>query len=531
MALLTDINDLLNKRKVESDRIEFKKGWNPTAIYRSICAFANDIEDNGGGYILVGVEAIDGVPVRPVTGLSLTEIDNIQRKMNDYNNMFEPYYMPRPSVEEVDGKHILAIWVPSGVNRPYAIPSDVNAKLKKPTYYVRNGSNTVEAKGEILEELRSLASHVPFDDRPNPDIKLDDLSSSLMRDFFVNIGSKLKDQDLSGNNMMDVLEQMNMLEGPAERHYIKNIAAIMFCDHPEKFFPKTQVEIVFFPEGRERNPNNMFEAPVIHGSVPRMINDTLQYLRTMVIRKHIVKPKDDEHSEKSFNYPYQAIEEAVVNAFYHRDYCEYAPIEITVEPDRITIFNLGGPDHSISMEAIRRAKSLRSRRYRNVRLGDCLKELNLTEGRATGIPTIQDELRANGSSLATIETDEERSFFLIDLPCRADMVKNMVLEDIIRYNDTNGTDDFTINFTKDFIKDFTKENNIEISERQHDILLLLAKDHTLTSQKISQKISQKKPVSMRTILKDLAELQQKGFMRREGGRKNGYWQLLFLPLD
>ena len=222
---------------------------------------------------------------------------------------------------------------------------------------------------------------------------------------------------------------------------------------------------------------------------------------------------------------------AVVNAFYHRDYREYAPIEITVEPDRITIFNLGGPDHSISMEAIRRAKSLRSRRYRNVRLGDCLKELNLTEGRATGIPTIQDELRANGSSLATIETDEERSFFLIDLPCRADMVENLAIEKIIRYNDTKESGDFTKDFIKDFTKDFTKENNIEISERQYDILLLLTKDRTLTSQKISQKISQKKPVSMRTILKDLAELQQKGLLRREGGRKNGYWQLLFLPLD
>jgi predicted HTH transcriptional regulator len=97
--------------------------------------------------------------------------------------------------------------------------------------------------------------------------------------------------------------------------------------------------------------------------------------------------------------------------------------------------------------------------------------------------------------------------------------------------DTNGTENFTKDFIKDFTKDFTKENNIEISERQYDILLLLTKDHTLTSQKISQKISQKKPVSMRTILKDLAELQQKGFLRREGGRKNGYWQLLFLPLD
>ena len=36
MALFTDINDLLNKRKVEDNRIEFKRGWNPENIYHSI---------------------------------------------------------------------------------------------------------------------------------------------------------------------------------------------------------------------------------------------------------------------------------------------------------------------------------------------------------------------------------------------------------------------------------------------------------------------------------------------------------------
>ena len=40
----------------------------------------------------------------------------------------------------------------------------------------------------------------------------------------------------------------------------------------------------------------------------------------------------------------------------------------------------------------------------------------MTGGRGTGIPTIQDELTKNGSSRATIETDEQRSFFLIDIP-------------------------------------------------------------------------------------------------------------------
>ena len=134
-------------------------------------------------------------------------------------------------------------------------------------------------------------------------------------------------------------------------------------------------------------------------------------------------------------------------------------------------------------------------------------------------------------ALATIETDEERSFFLIDLPCRADMVENMAIDKIIRYNDSYGAVDFTKDFTKNFTKDFIKENEAELTERQKEILILLADDSTLTSQKISQKISQKKPVSSRTIKTDLFDLQKKGIISREGGRKNGYWQLLFLPME
>lgn len=42
MALPINVEDLLKQRKVESDRIEFKKGWNLDRIYRSICAFANN---------------------------------------------------------------------------------------------------------------------------------------------------------------------------------------------------------------------------------------------------------------------------------------------------------------------------------------------------------------------------------------------------------------------------------------------------------------------------------------------------------
>ena len=51
MVIPVNIEDLLHKRKIESTRI-FKTGWNPDKIYRTICAFANDFDNIGGGYII-----------------------------------------------------------------------------------------------------------------------------------------------------------------------------------------------------------------------------------------------------------------------------------------------------------------------------------------------------------------------------------------------------------------------------------------------------------------------------------------------
>ena len=57
-----------------------------------------------------------------------------------------------------------------------------------------------------------------------------------------------------------------------------------------------------------------------------------------------------------------------------------------------------------------------SRRYRNRRIGEFLKELDLTEGRSTGVPKILRVMKTNGSPAPVFETDEDRSYFLIRLP-------------------------------------------------------------------------------------------------------------------
>jgi ATP-dependent DNA helicase RecG len=82
MALPINIDELLHGNTVEWDRIELKKGWNPEDIIHSLCAYANDINNLDGGYIIIGVEEENGKAKLPPIGLRVQELDNIQKKIN-----------------------------------------------------------------------------------------------------------------------------------------------------------------------------------------------------------------------------------------------------------------------------------------------------------------------------------------------------------------------------------------------------------------------------------------------------------------
>ena len=520
MALPINVEDLLRHRKVESNRIEFKKGWNPDRIYRTICGFANDFDNIGGGYILVGVEEDNGVAKRPVCGLKTEQIDAIQKDIVNYNNKLNPYYLPRTEIAEVDGQNILVIWCPSGINRPYDVPEYVTNKTSQRKCYIRSGSSTVEAKGYILDELRDMTNRVPFDDRGNPDIKLSDISGVLVLDYLNKVGSRLA-ADFSGNDLESILEQMDLFVGPRENRMLKNVAAMMFCTTPEKFFPYTQVEIVIFPKGVLNDPNSIKEVPPIRGSVPQIIEETMRYLSTVIIHEHIIKPKDRAESIRHFNYPYQALEEAVSNALYHRDYRSREPIVIEIQPTEITISSATGPDRSISADAIREGRRMVTRYYRNRRLGEFLKELGLTEGRSTGIPTIQNELAKNGSPAATFETNDDRSFFVVKIPCH---IGEEGVPDIDIHDKENPKE------TKENPKE-TKENPKELTD------IIRARDLTETQAKLLQLIDSTPSITLKSLAEQLSltvdqvrtlrkQVEAKGiFLCRKGSTKKGSWEI------
>ena len=94
------------------------------------------------------------------------------------------------------------------------------------------------------------------------EISIADISPTLVWEHLSKAGSRLT-KEFNPSALQDTLEKMNLLTGPTERRLVKNVAAMMFCEQPDKFFPRTQVDIVIFPEGRIGNPNNLIEAPAI----------------------------------------------------------------------------------------------------------------------------------------------------------------------------------------------------------------------------------------------------------------------------
>ena len=147
MALPINIEKLLKGNIVEWERLDFKEGWNPEDVLHSMCAFANDMNNWGGGYIIVGVAEDNGTPVLPPKGLNLNQLDTIQKELVQLTFKVEPFVTIVSKPEEYMGKMVLVIYVPGGENRPYKAPVHLGKAEEKQgkVYYVRSSSVTRQA--------------------------------------------------------------------------------------------------------------------------------------------------------------------------------------------------------------------------------------------------------------------------------------------------------------------------------------------------------------------------------------------------
>lgn len=168
-----------------------------------------------------------------------------------------------------------------------------------------------------------------------------------------------------------------------------------------------------------------------------------------------------------------------------------------VLPDRIEILSHPGADRSISIEGLKNYRAT-SRRYRNRRIGEFLKELHLTEGRNTGFQKIIRALKANGSPLPIFETDDERTYFLTTF---------------LIHPEFTGSDDLVNDPVNDPVK---------LTDSEHKVLHEIEQDSGASYAKLAEVLG----ISESTVKRAIQSLKGKNLLQREGAAKNGKWIIL-----
>jgi len=503
MSLLINIADLLVGQKVESNRIEFKEGWNPSAILRTICAFANDFDNAGSGYVLIGVKEVNGIAQRPVGGVPENQLDIIQQELQRFCQLIQPTYHPRISIEEVDAKLIIAIWAPAGSNRPYKVPDNVESKNKINNYRIRWGTSTIKPNPEQERELIELTAKVPFDDRVNSRFEVGDLDFGLMREHLSKTNSRLFQE--SANLSLDELsERMNLCVGSSEHLFPKNVGLLMFSNDPAKFFPHAVIDVVHFPAGLAGE--ELEEVP-FRGAIQKQLSDVLSYLQKNVVRTITIKSNEKAEVDNISNYPYAALEEAIPNAVYHRNYEVLEPTEIRIFPEKIEIISYSGVVPSLSQSDFD-SGSVRARRYRNRRIGEFLKELDLTEGRSTGIPRMQRAMKLNGSPSIVFDVDDpNRGYFITEIPIHPSFL-SLIKEDIASEHAT--------------IMQVVGFN--QLTKRQKEVLELIMQDNKISYNSMKEALGIS---TNRGLSKHVERLKEVGAISRIGSTREGNWKVHF----
>jgi len=419
MTLAVDIHRLLKGGLVEWERIDFYRTFHSSSILHSICAFANDMSNAGGGYIVIGVDVDDRRrPILPPTGLSPGEVKVFKDEVLHICHYLKPHYSPIVDVVDYKDKKIILLWVPTGVNRPYRAPRGL-VSTSEYFFYIRKVFQTKKATVHEEIDLMAAANQTPFDSQLHHLAQVTDLNVSLIQEYLAAIKSNLlvrsQENDIP---FLELCQRTNIVGSYGDEIRPKNIALLLFNNNPQNFFPQARIEVTEFDEFlrlRERT----FDGPLIF-----QINTALNYIKGMVISKITERRPRAGQRLEYFNYPFKAIQEALINAVYHRSFKENAPIEVRVLPKGIEIISWPGPLPPLDNQKLK-LKDLSARMYRNPLLGFFLKQLRMVRGKATGLEKISSWMQNNGNPSPSFTTDKKLKYFKVFLPIHPQFAPNL----------------------------------------------------------------------------------------------------------
>jgi len=292
----------------ETQNIEYKSSWRDEYL-KWICGFANA----NGGSIFIGKDDTGNVVGVENSKRLLEEIPN---KVRDVLGILVDVNLH--SSQQGDFIEIIVEGYPYPVNY-------------KGQYHYRSGSTKQELKGIALDKFLLQKKGKRWDGVPVPKVSVKDLKQETF-EFFRKRAFKSQriEEDILSDTNEHLIENLQL----QENGFLKRAAILLFHSNPEKFVTGAFIKIGFF-----ETDDDLKYQDEIHGNLFEQIGKTMDLLFTKYIKAEI--SYEGIHRVEKYEYPKDAVREALLNAIAHKDYSGGVPIQISVYSDKIIFWNEG----------------------------------------------------------------------------------------------------------------------------------------------------------------------------------------------
>jgi ATP-dependent DNA helicase RecG len=454
--MMVDLETLI--RAGEGERTEFKAQWSDTAL-ETLAAFAN----GRGGTLLVGVDD-DG----RVIGWQGNEQD-LRATTDRIANALR--IQPSLEVRVLSGERVLVIDVsPSGTPIAY-----------RGRYYRRIGNTTRQIPPEELGRLFIEKWGVTWDSVTS-DYSVDEIDSDTVQQFARLSKPRLPyvSEDEASESLLRKLDLL--VDGKLTRG-----AVLLFGKEPQRHFLMTQVHM-----GRFKTDTTIVDDKLIRGNLFRQLEQVMQFFRQYLqVRYEIpgemgeaASPLEALQRREIWDYPLEALREAVINALIHRDYFDpHREISIRVYDDRVYVWSPGELPPGITVEDLKRSPHDSS--LRNPLLAQVFYFAGWIERWGSGTTRIVELCRRQGLPEPDFRSEKGRF-------------------EVVFYQDP---------YTGERLRE------MGLNERQVKAVLYVKEQGSITNREFRELTG----LSDEATRKDLAELTEKGLLRVEGkGRSTRY---------
>ena len=367
----------------------------PSSVIETLSAFANT---PGGGVLLLGVDE--------TTGYAVTGVKDASKMQHDLasaaRTQMTPPLQPVISTRSVDGRAIVVAEVPE-LPRD-AKPCFITARGMNNGSFLRVADGDRRLTPQEVQQLVADQGQPRFDHGIVPEASIADLDAPSVERLLGRLRST-KPHLFSNRSDEDTLKMLSVVRPDDEEVLRPTLAGILALGiYPQQFFPQLCLTFVHYPtqSGEQAGSTRFLDNVRVDGSIPQIADEALRVIQRNMSRRAMISARG---RLDVWEYPPEALREAVVNALVHRDLSPGSrgtQVQVEMYPDRLRILNPGGLYGAVDISRLGEGGVSSSRNSLLLRV---LEDVPVSadgrtvcENRGSGIRTMRNELARAGMS-------------------------------------------------------------------------------------------------------------------------------------